>query len=555
MKREKNVFLMVFCLALLATLGFQGTGFAVDPATINPDTYPQMDDREVGHMRYYFKIADQALGDFDHMKSPNINMIPGTGDLQFRESAYRYQLAFIVYFLATEQYHKLSACTGIIKPKMDRLIQKMLHRDVWKYWGEWVSKGLFVVEPDLDLDAYPERHDPIADDNVMYSAHLSQMIGLYEKLYKDLKWSQPGSMVFKWSDTEQFTYDLKGINDALLRQSLSPQICIECEPNFCFPMCNTHPMLSYKLHDQVHGTNYFSQTYDRYMDWFYAKGMISPTTHEVGTFYLVKQDITVIDDNIEVGNILDLVVNPLVKSGLIYGNLAASDGWNGYFMHGFSPDVVERNYQYWMDNHIVDVSDDLADVTVDRFEDQLGLGFFAMLMSEMGQTAMRDRMMNMAERRYSPIWLPDGTYEYPFFADFMLSGGPLSRFTANGLTGKLMANALATPPGGVAKMYNEPFIGAIPTTPRVTNVKFPTVIMRRAIWDPDKKALIVTTEDPWEKINFFWEKTSFTVERLDPTKKYILRIDGRNTATYTGKTSISVSVALLGRHNIILAQQ
>ena len=168
---------------------------------------------------------------------------------------------------------------------------------------------------------------------------------------------------------------------------------------------------------------------------------------------------------------------------------------------------------------------------------------------------MPTRLVNMAQLRYRPVWRLDGTYHYPFFEDSFLSGGPISRFTANGLSGKLLANALACPPDGMIKMHNDPFITSDPNTPIVTGVDFPRVILRRAIYDPAKEALIITTDDPWEKMNFFWQTTSFYVERLDPSRTYKLMIDGRVKSTFSGVTYKKITVKLLGEHNIIVAAQ
>lgn len=45
--------------------------------------------------------------------------------------AYRYQLVTMAYAIAAAQYHRMPAARSIFKPLMERIIHKMLRREVW----------------------------------------------------------------------------------------------------------------------------------------------------------------------------------------------------------------------------------------------------------------------------------------------------------------------------------------------------------------------------------------------------------------------------------------
>ncbi|MBF0441609.1 MAG: hypothetical protein HQK54_06865, partial [Oligoflexales bacterium] len=216
-----------------------------------------------------------------------------------------------------------------------------------------------------------------------------------------------------------------------------------------------------------------------------------------------------------------------------------------------APELVEAEYGHWIKNHLVEINRKLSDVKADQFEDQIGIAFFAMLMAELGETDLRDRLVRMAELRYRPRWEKDGSYHYPYFSEFVISAGPLSRFSAHGLTGKLLANALACPPDGMRKMHFEPFIGNDPSVPLVRGIDFPNIFLKRAAYDRKREALIVTLEDNPKRRKFLSAKTKFIIDRIDPGKHWILMVDGKKVQSCRGIKNISVEVPALGRHDII----
>lgn len=518
-------------------------------AEIAPSDYLEMSDEEIGQLKWAFKIADDELDDFSRIESLNILGIPFTGNLQLGFCSYRYAIAFTTYFLATEQFHKLPACQEIIKPHMDRLIQKMLQKKVWQYWAV-TSTGVytFALEPNLSIN-YPSERDPVRIKNIMYSGHLAHMIALYEKMYGDMKWSQSGSIVFKWNDHEQYVYDNASLQKVLYDQFINlPAHCIECEPNACFPECNQHPILALKLYDQVHGTNLFDKAQDYLWDWFLKNEMIDPVTHETAAVFLAKQQLTLGPDTLDFGNALSAITIPLADQLMFRIYSAAADGWTGTFMHAWQPAYIEGHYPYQRQMRI---NPSTGRLYQDMVADQLAVAFFAMEASEMGDVKTRDDLLAQCDDLYDPQW-DDGTYAYPVgHYDITINPTPYFTHYANSVTGQLVAIARANPKDGMLRMHNDSFSGA--SGPIVKEVDFDKAKLRRAIYDHQRDVLVITIDGGTGAQP--GDSDMLKVERLDPTRTWHVKIDGIEKQRYSGISAINVEVPLSGRHDIILAAE
>lgn len=507
---------------------------------IDPATYQQIGTDEMGLLRWYLSVSDDPLDDFSKIKSYE--------DAQFYLSSYRYSIAFMTYFFALEQYHKLPAWREYLQPRMDRLIQKMLQKQVWQYWAER-SKGVDFLEPLLNTP-YPEQHDPVGDQNIMYSGHLGHMIGLYEMLYHDLKWSAPGSIVFTWSDTEQYVYDNNSLQKVMYDQMMNNSYhSIECEPNAVFGECNQHPILSFMLYDKVHGTSY-ADARELFLDFFLKNMFINPVTHETVLLYLVKQKTTISQEFCSFGNGLSLITVPLAWLGQIVVNSSVSNGWNGAFMHVWEPDLIERHYPYQKENHVIAPDDQTAYLKTEMITDQIATPFFAILAAEVGDLELRDKLVAWCKDFYQPTW-ENGMLHYPVGEDTYLNSGDTFTPWPQALTGVLIALAMANPHDGLATMHNQPFTPQSFEAPRVTGVDFPNVLLKRAIYDSDKEALVVTTAPGAAQSGI----TSFTITQLEPARTWEIFVDGSSQGTASGVNSVSLTVSLDAGHDIVLVAE
>jgi hypothetical protein len=505
---------------------------------INPASYQQIGTDEMGMFRWYLSASDDPLDDFTKIKSWDVD--------QAYQSSYRYSIAFMTYFFALEQYHKLPAWREYIQPHMDRLILKMLQKEVWQYWA-LRSKGVSIIEPLLNTP-YPEEHDPIAKKNIMYSGHLGQMIGLYEMLYRDLKWDAPASLVFKWSDDEQYVYNNYSLQKVMYDQMVNNSYhSIECEPNAVFAECNQHPILSFMLYDQVHGTS-FAEARILFLDFFNKNMFINPITHETIVMYLVKQKTTMSQEFCSSGNGLALFSVPLAWLGIIQANASISNGWNGAFMHAWEPALIERHYPYQKKNHVIEPDSSTAHMKVEMITDQIATPLFAMLSAEVGDSSTRDKLVAWCKDFYKPTW-DNGMLHYPVGEDTYVNLSK-TEWTAwpQAFTGVAIACAAAIPPNGILKLHNKPFTQRDFASPLVTGVSFPNVLLKRAIYDFEKEALVVTTEGGAIQSG----TSSFNIIQLDPSRKWKLLMDGVLQDEYTGVSSITVSVPLSARHDIVL---
>ncbi len=514
------------------------TGIVPALPTVDPASYQQIGTDEMGLFRWYLSVSDDALDDFSRIKTYE--------ETQFYLSSYRYSIAFMTYFFALEQYHKLPAWREYIKPRMDKLIQKMIQKQVWQYWAER-SKGVNFIEPLLNTP-YPEEHDPVGKKNIMYSGHLGQMIGLYETLYHDLKWDEPGSIVFKWSDAEQYTYDNNSLQKVMYDQMANNSYhSIECEPNAVFGECNQHPILSLMLYDHIHGTSY-AEARNSFLDFFLKNMFINPVTHETCFMYLVKQKTTITQEFCSFGNGLSLLTVPLAWLGVIQANASVSNGWNGAFMHAWEPGLIERHYPYQKQRHVIAPDSNTAYLKTEMLSDQCATPFFALLAAEVGDTDLRDKLVAWCKDYYKASW-EDGMLRFPVEQDTYLNLSKTA-FTpwSHALTGVLVAFAAANPPNGLLALHSKPFTQRDFDSPQVTGLSFPNVLLKRAIYDFEKEALVITTEGGTDQSG----TTSFNIIKLDPDRTWKLVMDGVPQEEYSGVNSISVNVSLSARHDIVL---
>lgn len=539
-------------------------------------------------MCWQLKLADQELDDWSNFRYVNEWIAP---------NQYRYSLAFSVYFFGAEQYHKFPAWQGTLQPAMDRLIQKMQQKPVWKYWEEQ-SKGCRKWEPNMD-QPYPSQKDPIVHWNVMYSGHLGQMINLYEMLYRDFKWDKPGSIVLKWDDSESFVYDNETLQKTMFVQQITqpvPAIC--CEPNAIFPQCNTHYLLSLMSYDKTHGTGYFAAARPLYDKFYDDQKFIDPKTHDMAAIYLLKQGWVLLQEHPVFGNKLDIIIENLKKQGIDVGPSFTSSqaaGWNGAFMHAWRPQLVEDFYPYAKKKWITFKKDGSAIMPLpgDTSSQDNYYSFFSLFAAEVGDTKVRDGLLKTVDKRYSGTW-EDGTYHYPFNDNLKFptideekgqlvvdvsdksvalqtiieesaspksvqlyikehgGAGKMEDVVANSdVSDRAFALARALPKNGLWQIYNRPFKDSHYSEPKVSIDDVTKVGLKRAIYDRKKKALIISTFASKGKPG----KVKLKINQLDPSVNYRLEVDRKETTKINRSKSYVVKVNTAAPHDIILYRE
>lgn len=541
---KKLLFLIVFSALLWNVAPVQAQKADKKPlCNINTENYPATTLEEWGQLMWVVKLCNQPLDDFNHFQQVDAQGV----------SADRYTIGFSGYFLGAEQYHKFPAWTEVIQNAYDRDIKKMIEKPVWDYWGN-ESRGVTKFEPNGDRP-YAPFSDPVKYRNIMYSGHLGMMINQYQVLYNDRKWDEPGSIVFKWNDHTQYVYDNQSLQFAMFNQFITnPVPGIECEPNAIFCACNQMPLMSWWNYDFQHQSRFFYAAQPLFSDWF-KKVFVNPETHGLGAFYLLKQGWVFSQWNPKYGNAFDDVIAEIVKKGANFYS-PGNDGWTLPYMHAYDKKYVEELWPYLKKMHVTMQSDGSAIINnPDALMPDADYGFFTCLAAEVGDETVKNGLLMTADSLFSPVW-DNGTFHYPFMditatLNLAADGGakkdsspaeatpaPESGHDAKGgacckrytkmnstpshsdVSDRTLALARALPKDGLYLMYNQPFDSLHFTEPQINNVDISKVILKRAIYDRGKKALVVSTSP-----NKTGVETAFKVIKLNPAKTYNIFIN------------------------------
>lgn len=551
---------ILFSCVLSHKVGFAATCCEVgartqafgDDGVTPPRLSAEMDDQTIGQLNAAFAVADAELADFRLLEPATRygNFLPSSGQISM--DSYRYGIAFLSYYLALVQFHYLPAWPEGLQPRFTRLIQKMLLKPVWEFW-EKRSQGAWNIEPGalpIQRRFYPMEKDPVRVRNIMYKGHLAHMLALYEKLYADLSFSEPGAITFV-NGKDRFLYSTKSLIDLMFRELVNhPVHCIECEPNLCFPECNQHAMLAFMLHDQNHGTEYFPTAKPLFMHWFDSTKMIDEETHETSLAYLIKQKKTINYKSLGYGNIISALAAPFLRMGLVNLKSGKPNGWNGMFMHAWNPELIERHYPFQMQSRLVPIDDKTATLKHELQHDQLSVPFMTMLAAEVGDVETRDKLLRWMDLHYKPIW-KDGTFTYPAGRD--VDYNPLRRYVGwpGNLTGRLIGIARGNGRGGMWALHNLPYEGREKDYPLVTKVS-KGLVLRRAAYADDGKSLVVATA-PLSRAEDAGGEQGFVFTRLAPEQRYRVVIDGKEKETFSGRSELEIALSSQGeRHSIVL---
>jgi Linalool dehydratase/isomerase len=83
--------------------------------------------------------------------------------------ALRYRIATMTYAAGVAHYHRLPMAKSIFQSLFEKLIAKILRREVWGYWYLTSQSGI-KVNPSIKELRKPGA-DPIIVENIMISLH------------------------------------------------------------------------------------------------------------------------------------------------------------------------------------------------------------------------------------------------------------------------------------------------------------------------------------------------------------------------------------------------
>jgi hypothetical protein len=469
-KYAKHVLMAAFFILISVSVN---PGFAAS-LQVKTSDYPSLSEKELGHVQWLAKLAQQPLGDWSYMG--------GLEEGQEGLESYRYQLGYMAYALALAQYHKTPAYREFYQRALDNLIQKMVRRDVWYYW-EHTSKG--IGQRGLGWI------DPVVEKNIMYSGHLINMVELYQMLYRDARYDKPKAIQFKWEwvmeKLNAFDYDGNKLAGALHKQFMeNPTHMIECEVGLVFPVCNQHPLLGLMLYDHNHGTNLAGPVKDLMMKTFNDKGLLDPKTQDFMQFYILEQQ------------------KPMGPPS------AGNNACVGMVMHAWKPELIENLYRIHVKKVQV-AGNGTAKVEADNTVGVSSAPAFAGYAKEMGDEKTAQNLIGWMESNCSPMWI-DNKYVYPRNDE--------KKITA--LFNVMAAIAELNIKNGIWAMYNQPWKESYFAQPFISGVDHPKAVVKQAYYDSGKDVLAVTLV-PGEKSIL---NTSFAVNQLERTKVYSIKKNG-----------------------------
>lgn len=492
-----------------------------------PD-YPSLDSKELGHLRNIVALAQQP--GFENMKKgPR-----GAFD------QYQFQLAWMYYALAVAQTQQVPAYRELYKETSDRLIKKMMEPEVWKFWITVIEDPKFSKY----LDKSRDWRDPVREKNIMYSGHLLQMVGLYQRLYGDEKYTRMGTIKFEIPGEDGFTheYNFKSLAENIRQQFIENELAgIECEPNFVFAECNQHPILGLLDYDKIYGTQ-LADIRSGFWEEAEKLGFLNDQTSRFAGPHLKHEDIT--------GKM----------------ETAWNDGWTGLTLHAWNKDAVSKLYPVQRDAEfpkLIDQEPAVWSVRWSKPSVSTDFGFLTAYAAEVGDDTTKTALLEYADRHFDPVW-KDGRLYYPRHdvdtdtAPVQITGqesiGPFpsppsaplkSEQFGEHLVGPLTGNALLAfarlnPGDGLWKTYNRLEATYTSNAPQLTNVDYPNVNVIQAYYDRDLGRLVVAlapTSEPHGPI-------SFTIDNLDKRRAYRVMIDGKEIAAGHGKHLMSSDPAV-----------
>ena len=519
---------LILFVVVGVTLFSAGPGYSQDEPDktidmtmdIDPDAYPKLTGKNMGHVRHMVEIAEQLPGNWAHMG------IPEEGQDFF--NAYRYQLAFMTYALGITQHQKTPAYRELYQRAISRMIDKMKRREVWDYWEKMSEFSDYAAHIKSTEAGWI---DPMANKNIMYSGHLFQMVGIYSVLFNDAKYDQAGSLTlhnrpffYPKETREKYDYDHSSLAELIHKQLVdSDYLGVECEPNGVYNACNQHPVLGLMHYDQSHGTN-LSSILPAYRESL-EKRLIHHETKQHMYYYRGQQD-----EVVQVEDALDTK-----------GPHPAINAWPGVMMNAWARDLTREVYAVHSKVDLPMLLDGsmagLADYMID-----VHFGFYAAYASEVGDVETTQKMLDYADAHFAPEW-KDGRYFYPrndlleeALADTQARYIPGSdEHRVGRLTGNaLLAMARLNDGDGFWKLYNEPWDEEFFAQPYITAVQYPDVLVEQAVFDREKSSLIVTMAPGTD----YRGESSFMVQNINPDNIAVIYENGMEIARLeNGKVS------------------
>ena len=494
----------------------------------DPSRYPILDEKQLGSLNHIVHLLGQADDDWNGWMMP--------ADMRGADDHVRYQMGFMSFGLYTAVHTYTPAYRELGERASNNMIRKMFNFIAWNDMVPWRSLPYKAKGETVPYGFF----DP-TEDFIMYTGHLYPMLATHEMLFNDKRFSQPKSLKFAYPPTNGapadwsglpgpvYTYDLASLTQRIYNNfEKNDWKGVECLPNALFVICNQQPILGFKMYDNVNGTNYFTTLSAHYKKVWEEDKLLDAKTKTWAAHYLIGTK----DAKWE-----------YPPNRMHYPTY---DGWAGLTAHAWNKDVVEKAYATQRNRDLIALPDGTATVWLDeenakksRAEMRTGdpatlysegHGLLAAFVAEVGDTATKAKLLGYADKYYSPKWDGD-SYYYPISSQFKRPGDPANvwRRVQPLAANATLPTAWILPKDGLYDLYNHPFTQKVFEEPYLSNVAYPDVQVPRAIYDEQKKALIVTLR-PGRTASTS-EVRSWTFNNLASNQDWSVWQDGRKVAT------------------------
>ncbi|HZZ52093.1 MAG TPA: hypothetical protein VFE65_34790 [Pseudonocardia sp.] len=452
---------------------------------------------QLGHLRHFDNLSRRLPNDW--------SLMHGKGQGQDDFGSYRFQLAYLTYALAITHRHRLPAAPGYFRPMMERVIEKILEPDVWLYWRD-VSQGGSVFNAHLS-DQLHEEWDPVAKDNIMYSAYLQSMAHLYSYLFDDDRYAKPDSLTFRywsffWGGPERrFGYDQNSLSELIYRQIVdSGYIGVACEPNCVFQICNQPAIFGFRMQDLHSGSDRAAEVVREYQRAWERHGRLDERGH---------YNMMISADSREVRP--NEALAPWV------------DAWCGALMNTWNREFVRANYPRQVEEFLVPGSGGALSVRSapalqvmgqQVVSDTCDFGWVAAWASEMGDDATLRGLLTHADRYFRPTWR-DGALYYPRNDEPTDTQG--NRTDIEPMSGNvLLGYARLNVPDGLWGLYNVPWKRSHFTEPALVAVGPDAEISRAEFADETLRFRVGVTDGAtgsWVQIGRLGDRGAWVLHR------------------------------------------
>jgi hypothetical protein len=454
----------------------------INGTTFNFADYPSLTHEQIAIMNYFNElVTGQAYNKWDGW---------GVENYQW---ALQYITAFVTYVFSTYAEVTSGYRSSLYRDFAYTQIERM-NTTIAEYGNESMEYYEWASIPGFTDYYYPNATNPGADDvytggfrgpaNIMWTGHYALMMLLYERNF------HLGTM------TDEITHYIDDWNLTVTTDSLGhPKEgglwgtgLITCEPYVCFAQCNSIPIFTTELYDNLYGTSYVESGM-----WNYGLNFIEANiTDEYGLYtngYFVQRPVGWgPNSDLAPQEIPGQAVDPSTGGPSLSSYATA---WALTFLEYTNPDITIPKYPTFLDLYGRAVSGDVMYMLgsyehPSSFGDVfgiLGTVFTMVLANQRGDYATRDRLFNLLAGMLNKVWSPDGRQMHYDGSAFDTLLSPVFSGFSVWSTLPVTVRDLAQP--RPTEFWNYPYISAADDD---------NIWVYQARWDPIKAGFILNIQ-------------------------------------------------------------